>query len=139
MYYSTEDKTVHIAADAKAVPARYRAKVQQVDLYPAVFTSLDLRDMSFRFEAAGQRIELVLDGIAHSRQQASGMIKELESLLRAHPLRLVYFPPRTDPDGTLHGDAFLASGSSVREELVRRGIAVCQDAAQASFLPSPCR
>ena len=126
-YFNPQDATLHITTDASRIPALYQKQLRQIIIFPANFKQLDLHDMSIQIEIEEKPVALTLDGITQARQTPSRQaVLDFESMLRENPLRILYYPPRTDPDGTLHGTLFFKSGLSVEQEMVRLGLAASE-------------
>jgi hypothetical protein len=116
------------------------------------FKSINLRDMSMKLAIEGADREVLLEGITQPvREPPAQTIGNFEAALGSAPLRIKYYPQRTDPDGTLHGSIFFKDGVPVERDMVRRGLAAYSEdslpwlqhkarsdtAGQASEQPSP--
>ncbi len=128
-YFDPQNATLHITNDETTIPKPFQKQLRQITIFPACFKQMNLHDMSMQVEIEKKPFEIGLDGISQARQTPSRQaVLDFESLLRENPLRILYYPPRTDPDGTLHGALFFKSGLSVEQEMVRRGLAACEGA-----------
>lgn len=126
-YFNPQDNTLHITADPKTIPPPCRAKLRHIVVFPVSFRQLNLHDMSIQVAMDEKTAVLALDGIARAGTTSSrGAVRDFESMLKERPLRLRYYPQRTDPDGTLHGSLFFTNGLPVAQEMVGRGLAACQ-------------
>lgn len=151
-YFNPGDKTIHITSGIETVPVSCRRQIWEIAIYPVYFKSINLRDMSMKLDIEGANREVLLEGITRPVQTPSAQTAgDFETALGPAPLRIKYYPQRTDPDGTLHGSLFFKNGASVERDMVRRGLAACADdslpwlqhkacsdtAGQASEQPSP--
>jgi hypothetical protein len=127
-YFNPGDNIIHITTSIETVPPQYRKKIWEIALYPVYFKSAGLRDMIVKMDMEGAIKEVILEGLTQPGRVASAQaVRDFETLLESAPLRIKYYPQRTDPDGTLHGSLFLKDGTSVECEMVRRGLAACED------------
>ncbi len=84
--------------------------------------------MSMKLDIEGANKEVLLEGITQPvREPSAQAVRDFEAALESAPLRIKYYPQRTDPDGTLHGSIFFRDGVSVERDMVRRGLAACAD------------
>ena len=131
-YFDPRDATLHIAAALDKIPALYQKQLRQIIIFPVYFRQMNLQDMSIQVELEEKTAVIALDGITQAQQPPSRQaVRDFESALRENPLRILYYPPRTEPDGTLHGALFFKSGLSVEQEMVRRGLAAGDSAQPA--------
>jgi hypothetical protein len=151
-YFNPGDKTIHIASGIETVPVSCRRQIWEIAIYPVYFKSINLRDMSMKLAIEGADREVLLEGITQPvREPPAQTIGNFEAALGSAPLRIKYYPQRTDPDGTLHGSIFFKDGVPVERDMVRRGLAAYSEdslpwlqhkarsdtAGQASEQPSP--
>ncbi|MBN2108721.1 MAG: SPOR domain-containing protein [Deltaproteobacteria bacterium] len=138
-YFNPVDKTIHITTGIEAVPVSCRRLIGEIAIYPVYFKSINLRDMSMKLDIEGANQEVLLEGITQPvREPPVQTIGNFEAALRAAPLRIKYYPQRTDPDGTLHGSIFFKDGVSVERDMVRRGLAACADDSLPWLLHKAC-
>lgn len=127
-YFNPDDNTLHITTSIALVPAHFRKHVWEIAIYPVYFKSFNLRDMSMQLNIAGANQEVILAGITYpARAPAAQTVSDFEAALAAAPLRIKYYPQRTDPYGTLNGTLFFKDGASVEHDMVRRGLAACSE------------
>jgi hypothetical protein len=125
-YFNPVDKTIHITTSIEKVPAQCRRQIWEIAIFPIFFKSVDLRDMGMKTDIEGATVDVLLEGIIQpERAPPVGAVRDFEAALHEIPLRIKYYPARTDPDGTLHGTLFFKDGSSVELEMIRRGLAAC--------------
>jgi endonuclease YncB( thermonuclease family) len=125
-YFNPVDKTLHITNSIEKVPVQYRRQIWEIAIFPVYFKSVDLRDMSMKTDIEGATTDVLLEGITRpERAPQIEAVRDFEAALQAIPLRIKYYPVRTDPDGTLHGALFFKDGSSVELAMIRRGLAAC--------------
>lgn len=127
LYYDPQDAALHITADTQVIPKPFQKRLRQIIIFPASFKRLNLHDLSIQVALEGKSVVLAFDGITQAGQTPPPQaVLDFESVLRENPLRILYYPPRTDPDGTLHGALFFKNGISVEDEMVRLGLAAFQ-------------
>lgn len=125
-YFNPVDKTLHITNSIEKVPVQYRRQIWEIAIFPIYFKSVDLRDMCMKTDIEGATTDVLLEGITRpERAPRVEAVRDFEAALQAIPLRIKYYPVRTDPDGTLHGALFFKDGSSVELAMIRRGLAAC--------------
>ena len=138
-YFNPGDDTIHITNAIEKVPVHLRSHIWEIAISPIYFKSLDLRDMSMNIDIEGRTVNVVLEVITRSeRAPPAQEVHNFEAALQANPLRIKYYPARTDPDGTLHGVLFFSDGASVEMDMIRRRLAICATEQLASFQQSAC-
>ncbi len=127
-YFNPGDKTIHITSSLATVPVHYQKQIGEIAIYPVYFKSVNLRDMSMKVDIEGADKDVILEGLTQpGRVPTAQAVRDFETGLESAPLRINYYPKRTDPDGTLHGSLFFKDGASVECDMVRRGLAACED------------
>jgi len=138
-YFNPGDATLHITNSIETVPVQLRSRICEIAIVPIYFKSLDLHDMSMNTDIEGKPVIVVLEGITRpERAPPTQEVRNFEAALQAKPLRIKYYPERTDPDGTLHGALFFSDGASVEMDMVRRKLAACAAGEFSSFQQNPC-
>ncbi len=138
-YFNPGDNTIHITTSIETVPVNYRRHIWEIAIYPVYFKSLNLRDISMKLDIESANRDVLLEGITQPVQAPSVQaIRDFEAALESAPLRVKYYPQRTDPDGTLHGSLFFRDGASVESDMVRRALAACPDDSLPWFQHKAC-
>jgi hypothetical protein len=138
-YFNSGDNSIRITTSLETVPEHYRRHIEEIAVYPVYFKSVNLQDLSMKMAIQGANKEVLLEGITQPvRVPSAQTISDFEAALGSVPLRIKYYPKRTDPDGTLHGSLFFRDGASVERDMVLRGLAACADDNLAWFQNSAC-
>jgi|GEM_PF-5982301 len=138
-YFNSGDKTIHITNAIEKVPVQYRRHIWEIAIFPIYFKSFNRRDMSMKTHIDGAATDVFLEGIAPpERAPSAAAVRDFEAALMAAPLRIKYYPARTDPDGTLHGALFFRDGLSVELDMILRGLAACEEGVPAGFQHKDC-
>jgi hypothetical protein len=125
-YFNPGDTCIHITTSLETIPAQYRRHIGEISIYPVSFISINLRDISLKINIEGTNREVLLEGLTQpDHVPPEQAVRDFEAALETAPLRLKYYPQRTDPDGTLHGSLFFKDGASVERDMVRRELAAC--------------
>jgi len=124
--YYDKKGIIHLTNAYKDIPLESRKNISQISAFPVRIIAFDSRDMLFQIEMDGERKKLRLVEIKPAAQRpGGGPLESFQEQMYTRQCRLIYDPGSGEKGNLLQGSLYLKTGESVGFDMVRRGLALC--------------